>query len=399
MPQTVLVFRSSLLPYSETFIHDQVMAYQQWQAVLVGRARTQNGLSLDALKAHHQVCVLQDEFSLPGILGALVHKASWAMADRLGKPSPWILAQCKRLVHATGASVIHAHFGVEGVEIAPYAQALGLPLVVTLHGYDINITPDYWHQGLGGKRYQNYPERLIALAQSPHVTFVCVSDAIRQTAIARGLPPDKLLVRYIGIDTQRFCPGSIPIAERSPTVFYVGRLIEKKGCEYLIRAFSQVLAQVPQAQLVIAGDGPLMPSLQAMAADLKVPAQFLGAVSSTVVKQHLDQAQVFCLPSITAQNGDAEGLNIVVMEAQAAGVPVVTSARGAVTEGMIHGQTGFAFAEHDHRALANSVVTLLHDPARCAQMGTAARALMVGKFDIRHCTQALEVVYDQVAIN
>ena len=153
------------------------------------------------------------------------------------------------------ADLLHAHFGLDGIEAAPIARALGIPLLITLHGFDINIHPQWWHEGKGGWLMRRYPERLLRLAQREDVHFVAVSDAIKQRAMALGIPERKLTVKYIGVDRSKFGPGSVRVSERARRVLFVGRLVEKKGCEYLIRAMQIVARAVPGAELTIVGDG------------------------------------------------------------------------------------------------------------------------------------------------
>ena len=175
--------------------------------------------------------------------------------------------------------------------------------------------------------------------------------------------------------------------------------MEKKGVEYLIRAFAAVRAQLPAAELVIAGDGRLRGKLELLASQMKVPVSFLGSLSSQQIKEELQQTRVFCSPSVTAENGDAEGLPIVILEAQACAIPVVTSARGGVREGIIDGVTGLAFKEGDVACLSNHLLRLLQDGKTAAAMGNAGRHNIEEKFDLRRCTESLERLYDKLIRN
>jgi glycosyltransferase involved in cell wall biosynthesis len=105
---------------------------------------------------------------------------------------------------------------------------------------------------------------------------------------------------------------------------------------------------------------------------------------------------VMCLPSITAASGDAEGLGLVILEAQASGVPVVTSARGGAQEGIVDGQTGFAFAEHDVPAMAQRLYEVLSDDALAARLSAAAPAFVARAHDLFRQTAALEDLYDRL---
>lgn len=121
---------------------------------------------------------------------------------------------------------------------------------------------------------------------------------------------------------------------------------------------------------------------------------FTGAVSRETIHSLMKTTRVFCLPSITASNGDAEGLALVLLEAQASGVPIVTSAKGGTTEGMIDAETGFVFPEKDTEALARHLITILTDDSLATRFGKNARAYVEEKHDVRICTARLEAAYD-----
>lgn len=296
-----------------------------------------------------------------------------------------------------GAGVIHVHFGTDAVDLWPQVRALRIPLLVTLHGYDINIHRAWWEAGHGGIRRRTYPDQLLRMASDNRVGFIAVSDAIRRRAIEAGIPGAKVQVRYIGIDTRRFAPGGLPLAQRDNCVLFVGRLVEKKGAACLVRAFAKVRDRVPDAGLVVVGDGPLRGDLERLASDLAVPVRFLGAMDSDGILRQMHRARAFCLPSVTAGNGDAEGLPIVVLEAQAAGVPVITSARGAVGEAVLDGRTGHAFEEFDVDRLADLIVATLEHDEDATALAIRARRHVETLFDLAGCTRDLERSFDEAA--
>ena len=205
---------------------------------------------------------------------------------------------------------------------------------------------------------------------------------------------------HIGVDHQTFSLGKTPIHERPLRVLFVGRLVEKKAAGVLIKAMAQVQQQVPQAGLSIVGEGPLLAELQQLAHELKVQVNFLGEMPNDGVRAQIHEARIFCLPSITASNGDAEGLPIVLLEAQACGLPVVTSARGGRDEGIADGVTGFAFDEGDVAALSTHILRLLQDDHLAQKMSAAGPKFIAENFRLDDCTAKLEVHYDkQVAAN
>ncbi|WP_334407335.1 glycosyltransferase [Bradyrhizobium sp. AZCC 2289] len=377
------MYRNELLPVSETFIKEQILALEDWRAVLVGRKRL-NELPLDDLNVRI-VGAASPAFS---------SRVSWK-AHRLLRSIP---SHIKRSLEAEAPCLVHAHFGPDALDAWPLARALNLPMLVTLHGYDINTYRDWWEAGKGGPTMRTYPRRLLKLVEQPRVGFIAVSQAIRQRAIEFGIPGEKITVNYIGIDTSKFAPGSIPIAQRPAHVLFVGRLVEKKGCRYLIEAMSAVQKDVPDARLIVVGDGPLRHSLEQLAQRSGVNVDFRGAQSSAYVKRELNAARVFCLPSVTAESGDAEGFGLVLLEAQASGVPVVTSARGGAAEGIREGVTGYRFAEGDIEILATKLISLLKENKILRQMSEQGSRYVAQEFDLTHRARQLEILYDAAVL-
>lgn len=381
--KTVLVYRNELLPISETFIKEQILALSDWRAVLVGRKKL-NQLPLDGL-----------DVRLIGPAGSpFLRRIPWRVHRILGT----IPSHVKNMIKAERPSLVHAHFGVDALDAWPIARALALPMIVTLHGYDINTHREWWEAGNAGWRRRFYPQGLLRLARDPEVSFVAVSQAMRARAIEFGLPKEKISVSYIGIDVSRFAPGPIPIAQRPLKVLFVGRLVEKKGCQYLIEAMAAVQRKLPAATLVIVGDGPLRSKLETLAAEHGVNAVFRGALSSAEVKQEVDTSRMLCLPSVTAKNGDAESFGLVLLEAQASGVPVVSSALGGAAEGLRDGVTGFSFAERDVEALARILGSILGDEEKLSRMAQHAHRYVSTEFDLQDCTKQLEILYHQASI-
>jgi glycosyltransferase involved in cell wall biosynthesis len=375
----VLVLKQDILPYSETFIRDQMTTYRRWHSVLTGVNKIA-GLPLDNL----DICLLKDPAR------SLSSRIQWKLMRLFGCPPREALQKLKQ----QKPDLAHIHFGFDAVYFYPLVKHLAIPIVVTLHGYDINTYRNWWEKSADPVSAR-YPRRLLALARKPNIHFIAVSEAIRQTAIAYGIPEERIEVKYIGVNTSYFHPGP-PMPEKKPRIVFIGRMVEKKGPNYLIEAFAKVRAQIPQAELVMIGDGPLLTSCKEMAAQLKLPVNFTEALPPNEIKNHLNAARVFCLPSITAENGDAEGLPIVILEAQASGVPVVTSARGGATEGIQHGVTGFAFPEKNTAMLADYLTQLLQDTALATSMSEKAPPFIAEKFDLHRCTQALEDYYDRL---
>lgn len=378
----IIIFRHSLLPISETFIKEQARALSQWQPVLMGYERTINGLDLGDMEVR----------IIPRAAVKIIGRYALRLCQFLGRPHPPTMAALR----TTGARLVHAHFGTDATDIWPSVKAVDLPMLVTLHGYDINIHRQWWEAGHGGIHRKVYPRRLLKMAHEPTVHFIAVSQAIKRRAIDCGIPEDKITVCYIGVDTERFKPAGLPIDQRRKRILFVGRMVEKKAPLLLIHAFAEVRKQVPDAELAMIGDGPLLKEAQQLAHTLDVPVEFLGAQDTDGVLAQLHQARVFCLPSVTAENGDAEGFGLVILEAQACGVPVVTSARGGSAEGILDRVTGYAFDEDDMSAMVEGLTMYLGSDNELMAASIAARRYVQANFDLQICSSKIKNSYKEI---
>jgi glycosyltransferase involved in cell wall biosynthesis len=374
----VVIHRNLLLARSETFIRDQAIALTRWEPVLTGKRRVDDGLPLDELNVR----------ILPRQHTRLGRNLITAM-QLVGMRTP-----ATRMLQSIDPALVHVHFGLDAVDIWPMVQILDVPMLVTLHGYDITIRSKWWESGKGGANRKGYPEMLLRLSREPRVHFLAVSEALRKKAIEFGLPESKVTTCYTGIYTDRFRPDSTRY-QRSPKVLFVGRLVEKKGVAFLIEACSRIFPTIPGARLAIAGDGPLRAELTTLAASKHVPVDFIGFVGSDEVRALMATARVFCLPSVTAASGDTEGFGMVLLEAQACGVPVVSSALGGATEGLRDGVTGFRVKEGDVAGLAERLQELLVDDSLHSRMSAAAVGFVRENFDVRRCIATLETLYDR----
>lgn len=375
----VAVLRSQLLPISETFIRDQVSSLKDWTPILVGRQTIQDGLET------------------PGIQRLIVPESGGRLTRALRywrwNSDPALVKHLRQLE----IRLAHVHFGIDAIDFWPSVRAAGIPMLITLHGMDINIHRWWWEQGHGGLRRRVYPWRLLKLAQEPSVKFIAVSLAIQQRAIEYGIPKEKISVCNIGVDTARLRPAGLPIDQRPKRVLFVGRMVEKKSPLLMIRAYAEVRRHIPDAELTMIGAGPLLDSALSLAKDLNAPVHFLGACNSDDVIAQLHQARILCLPSVTASNGDAEGFGMVLLEAQSCGVPVISSAMGGAEEGLLNGITGYKFEPGNSTCLAFQIRNLLENSSTLVAMSQAASAYVTEQFDIHKLTQRLSYFYSSTA--
>jgi colanic acid/amylovoran biosynthesis glycosyltransferase len=362
----VLAFKETLLPPSETFILEQIRTLTSYQPIVAGLERAHPSLSLprNPLLLSHRPAALSDLraklYRRTGIAPLFHHKAKGSRPD-----------------------LIHAHFASGGRSALPLARALRVPLLVTLYGADVTV------RGSKAGIYTQLGEQASL--------FLCVSKFIRDRALEAGFPAEKLLVHYLGIDRDLFSSASSPQVPQG--VLFVGRLVEKKGCEYLLRAMQLVQQADPQCELTVIGDGPLRASLEALAQALKIRCHFRGMQPSTVIRAALQQAYIFCAPSVTAANGDSEGLGVVFAEAQAMGVPIVSTRHGGIPEIVLDQVTGLLAPERDPQALAEALGLLLANRDLWHRLHQSGPERVERHFNLTTQTMLLEAIYNQTIAN
>ncbi len=353
----VVIFRGPVFNASETFVRAQTLGLRRYQPLVVG---------------------FEDKGHIPPELAGRV----------LIRPRASEIEKFKPVL-------IHAHFGTDGLRALPLPERLGVPLLTSLRGYDVSRSRAalLGSGRLSWMRYALFQRRLMQRGD----LFLAVSDALRSQAVSHGFPASRTFAHYNGVDLARFRPRAGGDAgSDSATILHVGRLVEKKGTETLLHAFAGVNAAHPKARLTIVGDGPLRAKLRRLAVDLGIgqAVDFLDALPPEEVAERMRQAAMLVAPSLTARDGDSEGLPNVVVEAMASGLPVVASDHGGIAEAVADGLSGFLIPEGAVELLSRHIGALLADPDLRARMGTAGRAIACEKFDIIQQMAHLEERYD-----
>jgi colanic acid/amylovoran biosynthesis glycosyltransferase len=366
----VVIFRSALLPGSETFIREQAEALRRFEPVYVGLKPVRSGLPRSG-----QSILL----TLPGERFSKLKTLLYQVSSY----GP----EFKSQVREVRPSLIHAHFALDGVTALPLAKYLDVPLVVSLHGYDVTSSDESLRTSLSGHLYVLRRRQLWDRAHS----FVCVSEFIRDKAVEAGFPANKLRVHYTGVNCSQFSRSD---ETRDGNVLFVGRLVQKKGCQFLLDAMVEVIRTVPDTSLTVIGDGPLRSDLESQARRLNIPVRFLGALPTSEVRASMSRASIFCVPSVRADNGDSEGFGMVFTEAQAMGTPVVSFSHGGIPEAVEDGQTGLLVPEGDTHALAAAMIRLLRDGALWSSFSERGSARVREKYSLESQTRLLEDIYD-----
>ncbi|SEE64231.1 Glycosyltransferase involved in cell wall bisynthesis [Arthrobacter alpinus] len=297
------------------------------------------------------------------------------------------------LLRDVGARLIHAHFGPDGMLALPAAKAISVPLVVTLHGRDVTVKPSQLLKT--GKpvaaRYALTRKRIMRQASK----VLCVSNDLKRKALDQGFDEENIVTHYIGIDTQKFAFSN---SVREARFIHVARLVEKKGTSNLLHAFAKISSRNPDSVLDIVGDGPLRASLEEQARNLGISRQtiFHGPLSNVEVRGMLKRSAAFVLPSVTAGNGDREGLPISILEAMSSGTPVISTFHSGIPEAIPTDSQGLLVDEHDVLGLSERMHAVLNDAGFAQQLGTNGAEFVRKNFDLVKQTEELERIYDEL---
>jgi len=281
--------------------------------------------------------------------------------------------------------VIHAQFGTHGpmalrlVEIG----ALRGEIVVSFRGYDAT------------KYLQANPHAYAALFRKGKL-FLPVSQALARRIVEAGCDPAKIHVHHSGIACARFqYLERKRFTDEATSIVMIGRLVEKKGIGYGIQAIARVVASGRQLSCKVIGEGPLRGELEQLIRELGIGAHVImvGSKSHDEVVQALAQSHILIAPSVTAADGDEEGIPNTLKEAMAMGLPVVSTVHAGIPELVEDGVSGFLVPEHNVEALADRLTRLVDHPETWVAMGRAGRRRIDAEFDIDRLNDELLELY------
>jgi colanic acid/amylovoran biosynthesis glycosyltransferase len=281
--------------------------------------------------------------------------------------------------------IIHCHYGYNGL-LALKLRRLGTRgfIGTVLHGHDMSqyVTshgPDVYRE-------------LFAKGD----LLLPISQRWRDRLIELGCPADRIVVHRMGVDLERFIfqPRAVAKGEKV-RLLTVARLAPTKGHEYLLRAVARLKSGGRSLLLTIAGDGPLAASLRQMSQELGISdmVEFAGPVSQDEVQSLMVRSHILVQPSVTAPDGDQEGIPVVLMEAMATGIPVVSTRHSGIPELVEDGKTGCLVAERDSMELADKLTYLIDNSNLWLEMGKAGRAKVAQLHNIRELNPRLVEIY------
>ena len=323
--------------------------------------------------------LLKHGISYPRIFSAL---NPW----RLGG-SAWGLTQIHTAASFIGAGdydVLHCQFGTLG-PAGERLLALGsrrTKLVTSFRGSDLTC-------------HLSVRPRFFADLLRRGDLFMPVSQDFRERLLGFGIPKDRVVVHRSGINLRRFAfsPRQLPVG--TTELLFVGRLTEKKGLTYLLEAVSMLEGAGRDVKLTVIGEGELGPAMRARCNDLGIADHvvFFGSGTHEEVVSAMQRSHILVAPSITAENGDQEGIPNVLKEAMATGMPVVSTYHSGIPELVEHGVTGLLAPERDAAALAALLTELLDHPGSWISFALAARRKVEEEYDAERLNDELVAAY------
>ena len=291
------------------------------------------------------------------------------------EPSPRACRRKALLPVAEGVfDAIIVHFGNNAVAAQQLRDLGGLrgKLVAIFHAWELTL--------LLRERGEHYYDDLWDKVD----LVLPISEHWQRRILRLGCPPRKMAVHHMGVDTRRLAFRTRDNRPDEPMkLLSVARLVEKKGLADAISAVAELRRAGIRAQYRIVGDGPLREALEVKVADLDVGdvVELLGAKTQDEVHQLLDDAHILLAPSVTAENGDQEGIPVSIMEAMARGLPVVSTRHTGIPELVEDSVSGYLVDEHDVDGLVEVLARLAREPASWADLGRAGREMVEREFD------------------
>jgi len=291
----------------------------------------------------------------------------------------------KEKLRSEKCRLIHAHFGMEGIMAVPLSEILAIPLVVTLHGFDMSRL----------LQRRGYKPGLVDMFKKCALV-IAISDKFKNDAISLGCPPHKVARHYIGVPVDEFTYRERKTSEgESLNFLQVSNFVEKKGHIYTLKAFAKALERGVRGKLTLIGDGPERPRCEKLSQELGIgdKVEFAGKKPMQEIPGYMDEAHIFIHHSVTAKNGDTEGIPTVIMEAMATGLPILTTIHSGIPELVINNRSGFLVGERDVESYGQKWTEMAVNPGLRASMGQFNRKKVVSEFNMSKQNEILKSLY------
>ncbi len=274
--------------------------------------------------------------------------------------------------------VVLAEYGTTAADSLRVIRYLKLPLIVHFHGFDASVN----------RIIKEYKEKYIEVFNYASKVIV-VSKKMHEALIEMGCPENKLQLNYYGPDNSFF--SVIPAFLKSQFIS-VGRFVNKKAPHLTIFAFRKVADVYPLAKLIMVGEGELLNICKELVKqlNLKDNVEFKGVCKPDEIKKLFQESLAFVQHSVVAENGDSEGTPVALLEAQAAGLTVISTHHAGIPDVVINNETGLLVEESDVDGMAKNMIRMLSENGLASQLGEMGRKRIKEKFTLKKHLQSLE---------
>jgi glycosyltransferase involved in cell wall biosynthesis len=305
--------------------------------------------------------------------------APWQVSDRE-------LRALQEILRKTDARLLHIYFGQIAVHLLPLIRAWKKPSIVSFHGADVTVD-------MNKTAYREATQQMLNA-----VKLVLVrSESLRRALVSLGCDERKIEIQRTGIplDEFPFCQRNFAAAATAWRFVQAGRLIEKKGLPVTLRAFAVFLRQYPNAELTIAGEGPLLGQLQNLSQELDIDGRvsFTGFISQEQLRGIYCASHIFLHPSQTGHDGNQEGIPNSMLEAMASGLPVFATQHGGIPEAIENRVSGVLVPEGNHEKLGAALLDAAQNPEFLSRIASNGTESVRRNFDLRAQAQRLEGIY------
>lgn len=357
--------------FSETFIQEHITRLAGNKKVLYGGA--------------FPVYDDEDKFLIKSKLSLLIYLVQKKI---FGKKSIGVRTNAlKDYLIANKIDVVLAEYGMVGAMITEACRLAGVPLIIHFHGADA-----YYEKNID--EYGALYKKAFAYAS----TIIAVSKDMVGKLITLDAPADKIFNASCGVDIDTF--PQLDISHSKKDFLFVGRFVEKKSPQSLVKAFKIVADKFPDAKLWMAGNGPLFEETRALISELGLGnnVTLTGVLKTAQIKELMKQMRCFVQHSVTAANGDSEGTPVTVLEAASSGLPVIATRHTGIKDAVIDGVTGFLVDEYDIGGMAEKMMILAESPQLAVQFGKAGREHMISNYQMNDRINLLnKIIKDSIA--
>ncbi|MCS3855301.1 colanic acid/amylovoran biosynthesis glycosyltransferase [Salinibacter ruber] len=369
------------LKISENWVHTQIKHLNEWNSVVLARYKQ----NLEGIGQNPEIFARREDIPIG------ISEIDAAMGMLLGwNPSYYYMA------HKYAPDVFHAHFGPKGCRVLPIAGSLGIPIVTTFYGYDVSKLPSKSDEWL--EKYEKlFNKGNMFLAEGPFLA---------EQLIDIGCPPEKIKVQRLGIELDRYPYIPRKRSEGEPLrVLMAGRFDRKKGFVDGLKAFAEFVRKGGEGEVTIVGgsDGSEQSNKVrkklyhiAKSYDIKDITNFKGFIPLDELKSEYYNHHMLLSPSHTVkETGENEGgAPVILLEAQATGLPVVATKHCDIPFVVDDESTGFLAKERQVNELVESLFSLYENEKLRHEMGVNASKKMAKQHDAVEKGSDLESVYE-----